>query len=60
MKDTVWICADGRKVLVSQMEYSHLLNCITKIRRSRTGWRQNYLPRLELELTIRSIKRQGA
>lgn len=56
MMDTVWTCADGRKVLVSKMEYSHLLNCIAKIRRSRKGWRREYLPRLELELTIRSIK----
>jgi hypothetical protein len=42
-------------VLVSDMEMSHLLNCIDKIRRSRRGWRREYLPRLELELTIRSI-----
>jgi hypothetical protein len=59
MQDTVWECADGRTVLVSQMEYSHLLNCIAKIRRSRKGWRKEYLPRLELELTIREIKGRG-
>lgn len=56
MQDTVWVTADGRKVLVSKMEYSHLLNCIAKIKRSRRGWRKEYLPRLELELTIRDIQ----
>lgn len=56
MQDTVWECADGRKVLVSQMEYSHLLNCISKIQRSKKGWRKEYLERLLLELTIRDIK----
>lgn len=56
MQDTVWTCADGRQVLVSQMEYSHLLNCIAKIKRSRKGWRKEFLPRLELEIVIRQIK----
>ena len=56
MKDTMWTCADGRQVLVSQMEYSHLLNCISKIHRSRKGWRKEYLPRLLLELDIRDIQ----
>lgn len=58
MRDTVWICADGRRILVSQMTDSHLHNAIAKIRRSR-GWRKNYLERLELELTIRAVKRGG-
>lgn len=56
MQDTVWVTADGRHVLVSKMEYSHLLNCIAKIKHSRRGWRKEYLPRLELELTIRDIQ----
>lgn len=56
MQDTVWVCKDGRKILVSNMEYSHLLNCIAKIQRSKTGWRKEYLNRLEIELTIRDIQ----
>lgn len=56
MQDTVWVCADGRKVLISKMDRDHLLNCIAKIKRSRTGWRAKYLPRLELELTIRDVQ----
>lgn len=56
MQDTVWRCADGRRVLVSKMEYSHLLNCIAKIQRSRKGWRKEFLPRLLLEITIRDIQ----
>ncbi len=55
MQDTMWKCADGRRVLVSQMEYSHLLNCIAKIQRHK-NWRREYLPRLELEITIRDIQ----
>jgi len=54
--DTLWVCKDGRALLVSQMETSHVQNCITKILRSRRGWRAEYLDRLKLELTIRSLK----
>jgi hypothetical protein len=56
MQDTVWICKDGRQILVSAMETSHIHNCIAKILRSRRGWRREYLPRLQLELLIRSMK----
>lgn len=59
MQDTIWVCADGRRLLVSQMDDRHLHNCIAKIRRSRRGWRREYLERLEIELTIRAIKREG-
>lgn len=58
MQDTIWICRDGRKVLVSQMSDRHLDNAIALVLRS-SGWRREYLDRLELELTIRAIKRQG-
>lgn len=44
---------------IGQMTDSHLNNCIAKIMRSRTGWRSEYLERLQLELTIRAIKRAG-
>jgi hypothetical protein len=59
MQDTVWETKDGIKILVSQMDTSHILNCIAKIRRSPRGWRREYLPRLELELTIRDIQGRG-
>lgn len=57
MRDTVWHCADGRRLLVSEMSDSHLHNTIAKVRRE--GWRIKYLPRLEIELTIRAIKNEG-
>lgn len=56
MQDTVWETRDGQKILVSNMETSHIQNCIAKILRSRRGWRREYLDRLRLELIIRSIK----
>lgn len=60
MQDTVWITAKGERILVSNMDTSHINACIAKIRRSRKGWRKEYLPRLELELDIRSLNlRQG-
>lgn len=59
MMDRLWTCADGRTLLVSQMEDSHLHNCIAKILRSKTGWRRQYLERLQIELVVRSIKREG-
>jgi len=55
MQDKVWITADGRRLLVSQMETRHLINCVAKILRSRRGWRLEYLERLQLELFIRSL-----
>lgn len=56
MRDTVWITANGERILVSQMEYSHLLNAIAKIKRDWPRFRPNALPRLELEITIRDIQ----
>jgi hypothetical protein len=58
VQDTIWVCRDGRQVLVSQMADSHLANCIALILRKRK-WRREYLDRLQLELVIRSIKREG-
>lgn len=55
MQDTMWRCADGRQILVSQMETRHLANCINKILCSRNGWRRQYLERLQLELQIRAL-----
>lgn len=54
MQDRLWICRDGRALLVSQMETSHIVNAIALIQR-RPNWRRDYLPRLELELVIRSV-----
>lgn len=41
---------------VGQMDDRHLHNAIAKIERSR-GWRKEWLPRLYLELEIRSLLR---
>jgi hypothetical protein len=38
------------------MNTSHIINCISLIRRSRGGWRREYLARLVLELEIRAMK----
>lgn len=59
MQDRIWVCADGRKLLPGQMTDSHLANCIAKIRRSRKGWRADWLTRLEIEQTIRRISGEG-
>jgi len=58
MFDPIWVTRDGRFLKISEMETSHVLNAIAKIRRSRSGWRIEYLDRLELELVIRSIGRE--
>lgn len=59
MQDMVWVTRDGRSLLISQMDTSHIVNCIAKINRSRTGWRAEYLPRLQLELDIRTYGLQS-
>ncbi len=56
MHDRIWETADGRLVPVSQMETSHIINCIRKIQRSRKGWRKEYLDRLLLEIEIRNMR----
>lgn len=59
MRDTLWTCRDGRTLLVSQMETSHVINSVNKIRRHAAEgrpWRTRYLERLELELLIRQIR----
>lgn len=53
MRDTLWICNDGRGVYVREMTRTHIENCIAKIKRD--GWRKNWLKRLELELQIRDL-----
>jgi hypothetical protein len=58
MRDMVWVTRDGQRLLVSQMETSHIVNCVRKIQRSR-GWRQEYLDRLILELRIRELGLRG-
>jgi hypothetical protein len=57
MMDRVWLCRDGRQLLVSQMDERHIVNCINKIQRHWPRWRAEYLPRLEIELVVRQIKR---
>ena len=54
MYDPIWITRDGRRLKVGQMSDAHLRNCIARIERLRT-WRAHWLPRLKLELVIRSL-----
>lgn len=58
MYDPVWVCRDGKRMKVGEMDIFHLIRSINKIERSRR-WRKEWLPRLYLELDIRRIKIQG-
>lgn len=49
-----WVTARGERLLISQMETRHIVNCIRLIQR-RGGWRRNKLPALQLELEIRGM-----
>jgi hypothetical protein len=56
MQDKVWQCKDGRLLVVSQMDTSHINNCIRLIQKSGGTWRAEYLERLQIELLIRSMQ----
>lgn len=56
VKKRVWVCQDGRRMTVVQMDDAHLANAIAAIERSKTGWRYRWLPRLYLERGIRRLK----
>lgn len=63
MKDTIWRTHDGRRIPVSRMELSHLVNCIRMIERGHDGLgrrvtlkTKRILPRLQIELEIRNIR----
>lgn len=63
MKDSLWRCADGRKLFVAQMDDRHLANCIAMIKRGHDAAGRKVgpktralLPRLEIE---QEIRRQG-
>lgn len=53
MLDPIWICKDGRRLKVAQMDDHHLRAAIAMIERSRR-WRKCWLARLYLELEMRS------
>lgn len=60
VENRMWRKADGQWIAISAMETSHVVNCISLIeRRAAAGkpWREEYLERLRLELTIRSLGR---
>lgn len=57
MRDKIWVTRDKRRMLVSDMETSHVKRAIAMIERSTTGWRRGYLERLRIELIIRSLQR---
>lgn len=52
MRDRFWTCKDGRKILVSNMQTSHIESILRMMQR-KPGWRALMRPRLELELDIR-------
>lgn len=49
-----WITSKGEELSLEEMNSSHILNAIRKIKSS-TGWREDWLPILEAELTRRSM-----
>lgn len=54
MLEAVWVCRDGRKMKVAEMETTHIMNSILKIKNSgEREWRIGWLPILEAELTRR-------
>jgi hypothetical protein len=59
MFDPIWVTKDGKRLRVSQMTTSHIINCINKIQRHMAHgkpWRTEYLERLNLELELRALK----
>lgn len=56
MFDPIWVCKDGRRMKVGDMDNAHLANAIAKIERSRR-WRREWLARLYLEQDIRRVQR---
>ena len=62
MKEAMWRCADGRRILVSQMSDQHLQRSIAMIHRGRDALGRRVgprtaarLPALQLELQIRKM-----
>lgn len=53
-KKNKWITSKGEELSLEEMNSSHILNAIRKIKSS-TGWREDWLPILEAELTRRSM-----
>lgn len=59
MQDRVWVCKDGRRYTVSQMRLGHIQNSLRLMDKAAArgkSWREEFRDRLELELTIRSLK----
>lgn len=50
-----WTMGNGVKIKISEMNTSHIKNCINKIKKSTTGWRSEYLESLEEELKNRNL-----
>jgi hypothetical protein len=55
VRTNIWICRDGRRMRIQEMETSHLLNSVAMIRR-RNGWRWEYLDLLLKELKRREVQ----
>lgn len=63
MRVPIWRCADGRRMLITQMTDSHLANCIAMIKRGHDARGRRVgpktaalLPALEI---VQEIRRQG-
>lgn len=54
LKNNIWIAKDGTKYLISQMQTSHIKNCIRIIQRSNHKWRSEYIEPLTQELKKRN------
>jgi hypothetical protein len=61
MQDRIWVTSYGEHIPVSNMSTDHINRCIASIQCERygKGWRQEYLPRLQLELVIRALSAKG-
>lgn len=58
MRDRFWTCADGRKILVSNLQTDHIIRILAMMDK-KPGWRKIVRPRLELELEIRKLGLRG-
>lgn len=54
IRNNIWIAKDGTKYLISEMQTSHIKNCIRMIQRSNYSWRPEYLEPLTQELEKRA------
>ena len=54
MRVWVWQTANGTLIPITEMQTSHIMNCMALIYRRR-NWRREWLKRFAFELKVRSI-----